>query len=139
MKAIVDLAPLLGDAQRSRRVYHGLSPELVEFREAILRSVPGQDGPGHSANRCTDHPIGTDAVVMKPLVCACMVSAQRIPAAQNKSDLRCPVHAGLVSARRKRGRPGGRPKSREEKPRWAATPPGPPGDAALQHILCNAQ
>src|SRR3954466_8850786 len=107
MKAIVDLPTLLGDAQRSRRVYYGLSPELVEFREAILRSVPGQDGPSHSANRCTDIPIGTDAVLMKLLVCACMVSAQPIPAAQNKSDLRCPVHAGLGSAGRKRSRPGG--------------------------------
>src|SRR3954466_442247 len=116
MKAIVDLAPLLSDAQRSRRVHHGFGPELVELGEAILRSVPGQDGPGHSANRCTDDPSGTDAVLMKLLVCACMVSAQRIPAAQNKSDLRCPVHARLVSAGRKRGRPGGRPKSREETP-----------------------
>src|SRR3954469_19530030 len=94
---------------------------LVEFGEAILRGVPGQDGPGHSANRCTDDPIGTDAALMKLLVCACMVSAQRIPAAQNKSDLRCPVHAGLISAGRKRSRPEGRPESGRKRPRWAAT------------------
>src|SRR3954462_11999675 len=118
MKAIVDLPTLLGDAQRSRRVYHGLSPELVEFREAILRSVPGQDGPGHSANRCTDNPIGTDAVLMKLLACACMVGAQCIPAAQNKSDLRCPVHAGLVSEDEKEAAHGSeRPKSWEETPK----------------------
>src|SRR3954471_13689916 len=121
MKAIVDLPTLLGDAQRSRRVYHGLGPELVEFGEAILRSVPGQDGPGHSANRCTDNPIGTDAILMELLVCACMVSAQRIPAAQNKSDLRCPVHAGLVSAGRKEAAPEGGPSLGRKRPRRAAT------------------
>src|SRR3954471_22932019 len=88
---------------------HGLGPELVELRQAILRGVPSQDGSCDGPNGRADDPVRPNAALMQMLVSACMVSAEGIPAPKHESSPWGPLHidppAALCRADWKKGPP----------------------------------
>ena len=70
----------------------GLGPELVELGQVLFRSVAGQDGPGHSANRSTDDPVRPNVVLVQMLISARQIGAERVPAPKHESRSRVAKH-----------------------------------------------
>src|SRR3954452_6548175 len=114
---------------------HGLGPELVELRQAILRGVPSQDGSCDGPNGRADNPVRPNAALMQMLVSACMVSAEGIPAPKHESSPGSSKHTDpLAAAAGKEAALVRRPKSREETPKKGCNT-GTLHDAALQNLM----
>src|SRR5215210_3921674 len=114
---------------------HGLGPELVELRQAILRGVPSQDGSCDGPNGRADDPVRPNAALMQMLVSACMVSAEGIPAPKHESSPGSSKHTDpLAAAAGKEAALVRRPKSREETPKKGCNT-GTLHDAALHNLM----
>src|SRR5215207_4054874 len=139
MGAVVDLPALFRQAERSRRMHHGLRPEGVELGQSVFGGVPGQDGARDGTDGRADDPIGLNAGLVQVLVSARQIGAERIATSQHERYPWCARHADLLRAFSKKRPPfWGGPSLGRKRPRRAATPNGM-SDVAVHKYYCAAQ
>ena len=67
------------------------APEILQTLDACVRIVTRDDAGVDRADRCADHPVGLDVSLVKRLIDACLIGAERAAALEHQHDLVLPV------------------------------------------------